>query len=371
MRTSLSWRAHLNKERFMSKKIPYALLINDIHVSKDNIPEFTSNWNEALDVCNKHNINQIIVGGDLWLSRSAQTLSTILAVRSAVIKATRQDITVIIAEGNHDKVDQESLDGYSLVFSEYPGVEIIDDFAIYEMKDGNSFTDLFVMSYFPENGSFTDRFEEMANEIVEGRKSVLYIHQGIRGGLATPSDDELPANLFAKFDHVLVGHYHNRKLVPGTSIEYIGSSRQHNFGEDEEKGYTILYTDGSYEFVKNESNTRYKVVDIDFDNIDESFLQNLQKIKNDGRYKVKVRVKCQSKQATSIDKQKLSECGATKIELVTEQTQVRLAEGQDLSKKYDKNGIKQEYTNFCSDKAISNVELGLSYLDKINASCGN
>ena len=33
--------------------------------------------------------------------------------------------------------------------------------------------------------------------------------------------------------------------------------------------------------------------------------------------------------------------------------------------KYDKSGIKQEYVNFCNDRAISNVELGLDYLNKI------
>lgn len=351
----------------MSKKNIFALLINDIHVSKDDIPGFMTNWNEALSICNKRNITQIIVGGDLWLSRSAQTLSTILAIKSALTKAVRQGIDIVIAEGNHDKVDQELMDGYSHVFSEYQGVEIVDDFDIYEMVDGDSSTDLFIMSYFPENGSFMERYEDMCRDIIPEHKAILYLHQGIRGGLATASDDELPANIFDKFDKVLVGHYHNRKVVDGTNIEYIGASRQHNFGEDEEKGYTILYTDGSYEFVKNEANIRYKVIDVNFEDMDDSLLKEIQQIKDDGRYKIKVRINCQSKQASSIDKQKLSESGATKIELVTEQTQVRVAEGQDLSKKYDKSGIKQEYTNFCSDKAISNVELGLSYLDKITS----
>lgn len=349
----------------MSKKRPFALLINDIHVSKDNIPEFTANWNEALEICKQQGIDRIIVGGDLWLSRSAQSLSTILAVKSAIVKAMRQNLILVIAEGNHDKVDQESLEGYSHVFSEYDEIEIVDDFAIYEMLDGDSQVDLFVMSYFPENGSFIKRYNEMCEELVPGRKSILYIHEGIRGGLATPSEDELPADIFSKFDATLVGHYHDRKRIPGTSIEYIGASRQHNFGEDEEKGYTILYTDGSYEFVKNEANIRYKVIDVNFDEMDDAFLKELQRIKEDGRYRVKTRISCQSKQASSIDKQKLVECGATKIELVTEQTQIRIMEGQDLSKKYDKSGIKQEYANFCSDKAIDNVELGLTYLDKI------
>lgn len=350
----------------MTKKQPYALLINDIHASKDNISEFNKNWEEAILVCIRHNISKIIIGGDLWLSRSAQTLSTMLAVRNALKKATAHDLRVIIAEGNHDLVDQESFEGYSHIFSEYPGVEVIDDFTIYEMLDGDEPADLFVMSYFPEDGSFTERYNNMAKEVIANRKSILYIHQGIRGGLATASDHELPANLFEQFDSVLVGHYHNRKAIAGTNIEYIGSSRQHNFGEDEEKGYTILYVDGTYEFVKNEANIRYKVIDVDIDDVDEAFLQELQRIKEDVRYKVKVRITCQSRQAASVDKQKLAECGAAKIELVTEQTQLCITEGQDLSKKYDKSGIKQEYANFCSDKAISDIELGLTYLDKIS-----
>lgn len=350
----------------MSKKQPFALLINDIHVSKDNIAEFQKNWEEAVFICVQQGIDRIVIGGDLWLSRSAQTLSTMLAVRWALKLTANKNIVVVIAEGNHDLVDQESLEGYSHVFSEYPNVEIVDDYAIYEMLDGDKVTDFFVMSYFPENGSFIRRYEEIVKEIVEDRKSILYIHQGIRGGLATASDDELPADMFKQFNSVLVGHYHNRKVIEGTNIEYIGASRQHNFGEDEEKGYTILYMDGSYEFIKNKANIRYRVIDVDVNNIDDNLLYDLQLNKDDGKYKTKLRIACQSSQASSIDKQKLVECGATKIELITEQTQVHLAEGQDLSKKYDKSGIKQEYANFCSDKAISNVELGLTYLDKIS-----
>lgn len=345
----------------MKKKKPYALLINDIHVSKDNIPDFQLNWNEAITICKKNNIDIIIIGGDLWMSRSSQTLSTIMAAREAMIKATSEGISVIMAEGNHDKVDQESMLGYCHVFNEYPDIEVINDYAIYDMGEA----DLFVMSYFPENGTFEKRYKEMTGEIIKNKTSILYLHQGIRGGLATASDDELPANLFNDFNAVLVGHYHNRKKIPGTAIEYIGSSRQHNFGEDEEKGYTILYTDGSYEFVKNEVNTRYMVVEVKFDEINEMFLDWLEKVKRDARYKVKVRINCKSKQASSIDKQKLSEYGATKIELVTEQTQIHLLEGQDLSQKFDKSGIKQEYKKFCSERSIDN-ELGLQYLDKIN-----
>lgn len=35
----------------MNKNIyPCVLLVNDIHISKDNIPEFILNWNEVIEV---------------------------------------------------------------------------------------------------------------------------------------------------------------------------------------------------------------------------------------------------------------------------------------------------------------------------------
>ena len=347
----------------MSSRYPVALLINDIHVSKDTISEFRTNWNEAIDICVKRNIPEIIVGGDLWYSRSAQTLSTLMAVREAIIQANSKDITLTIAEGNHDLVDQESCFGYSHLFSEYPNVFVVDDYTIIDIGDNAV---LYVMSYFPENGSFIERLNGIVEELDKSKTNVLYIHEGINGGLAYPSDDELPASIFEPFDHTLVGHYHNRKIVEGTNIEYIGASRQHNFGEDELKGYTVLYSDGSYEFVQNMQNTRYKVIDIAISDIDEEFYNRLLQMKQCGWYKIKVRIKCNSNEIDTIDKQKCIERGATKIEFVTEQIETKLTQAQDISQKFDKSGIKQEYVEFCADRAIANVDMGLAYLDKIN-----
>lgn len=351
----------------MEDKIPFpcALLMNDPHASKDNIAEFLKNWNEALEICKDNDIQYLVVGGDMWLSRSAQTLSTLMAVRKAILLATKvYGLYVIIAEGNHCKVDQEAIEGYSHVFSDYESVETVDSFTEIDLTDSVS---LWVMSYFPENGSFIKRLQDFQESccINRAKKNILYIHEGIRGGLATPSDDELPANLFSAFDATLVGHYHNRKQIPGTNIEYIGASRQHNFGEDEEKGYTILYSDGSTKFVKNEVNIRYKVIEVDLADMDEEFLAMLSKIKSDSRYKVKVRVKCDSAQSNSVNKQKLAEYGANKIELVTEQTVVMHTDHKSITQKFDKSGIKEEYTNFCSQKSIDN-QLGLHYLEKLN-----
>lgn len=347
-------------------KEPFALLINDIHVSKDNIPEFQANWNEALEICEKLGIENLIVGGDLWQARSAQTLSTLMAVRQAIIKAANKGINLTIAEGNHDKVDQESMLGYSHLFSEYPHVVVTDDWSIVEIDHDNQVA-LYVMSYFPENGSFISKLEEVVRYLKSSWHNILYIHQGIRGGLSQPSEDELPADIFSEFDAVLVGHYHDRKKIKGTNIEYIGASRQHNFGEDEEKGYTVLYTDGSYDFIQNRANMRYKVMEIEAIDINSDVLDEIEDIKAEGRYRVKVKVNCTDKEAANfaMTKQALIDAGAMRVEVVNEEVAVTSSESQSLDSKYDKNGIKREYSEYCSDNEIS-VDLGLQYLDKIN-----
>jgi exonuclease SbcD len=346
----------------MKQKQPVALLLNDIHITKDNIPAFQANWDEALQICRKRDITDIVIGGDLWTSRSAQTLDVLMAVRQAVMKATSYGLYLTIVEGNHCKVDQESPLGYSHIFSEYPDVDVINSYTIIDIGDDAV---LYVMGYFPENGSFTERLQRLIdNDLDTSKRSILYIHEGIRGGLATPSDDELPTHIFKPFDAVLVGHYHDRKRIAGTNIEYIGASRQHNFGEDKEKGYTVLYDDGSYEFVKNQVNVRYRTLTVDVADLDDLDLS--QNDKEQGFYKTRLCVKCNSTEASTIDKKKLLEMGCTKVEVMTEDTISQETTSHTLDHKFDKSGIKAEYTTFCADKGIENVEMGLQYLDKIN-----
>lgn len=233
---------------------------------QNDIAEFDRNWDEALALCRERSIRDIALGGDLFQSRSAQTLDVLLAVHDALLRAAGAGIRLTIAEGNHDKVNQEDLRGYCHVFDCHPSVTVVDD--ILTLDDPAWAFSLHMMGYFPEGGSFTSRLAALATSgLVEGKLNYLYIHEGVNGALATAAPCELPPRIFEPFDRVFAGHYHNRAVVPGTRIEYVGSSRQFNFGEDEAKGYTILCTDGSSEFVQNEANIRYKVLDTSADKV--------------------------------------------------------------------------------------------------------
>lgn len=348
-------------------RTPCILLMNDIHVSKDNIPDFKDNWNEALSVCKKYGIREIALGGDLFQSRVSQTLDVLLTVHDMLLQTAQAGINTTLAEGNHDLVDQEALRGYCHIYDQHPAVTVVDDFLTLENPAWNFV--LHMMSYFPENGSFTGRLQALAaGSLASGKPNYLYIHQGINGALANPAEDELPAHIFQPFDKVLVGHYHNRAKIEGTHIEYIGSSRQFNFGEDTAKGYTVLFSDGSYEFIPNQVNSRYEVIEVDAAKVNINLFDRIGEMKADPRCRIKVKVT--GKSTDNIDKKRILEAGANKVEMICEDVNVIEAPEEGVLEKFDSNRIRQSYEEFCSKRSIEDATLGLSYLSKINVSCG-
>lgn len=351
---------------------PCLLLLNDVHVSKDNIPEFMANWREMLDLCRSMNVRDIALGGDLFTSRVSQTLDVLLAVHDALLLAAERGMRVTMINGNHDKINQESERGYCHIFDQHPGVLVADDYISLPCPDGQRFV-LHMIAYFPENGSFSEKLDRVKREALDpDRLNYLYIHEGINGALSRPSEDELPASLFEAFDRTFVGHYHNRCIIPGTRIEYIGSSRQHNFGEDEEKGYTVLYNDGSHEFVKNRANTRYRTLDVPVEKAGVHLLDELHELRDEGRCKVRVRIHGRGTQLPRLDKQALFEAGASKVEVVCEDEVPQTLPEGELLERYDREKIAESYREFCRLRTIEDPEYGLVYLSQIDGtSCGD
>lgn len=355
----------------MKGHYPCLLLLNDIHISKDNIPAFKANWQEAIYICRKMDVKEIAIGGDLFFSRAAQTLDVLLAVHDALLTAAEHGIHVTIAEGNHDKVNQENERGYCHVFDQHSNVLVCDEYVSLPLGDDCRFV-LHMMGYFPEDGSFCTRLDRLKEEALDPKRlNFLYIHEGINGALAQPNDKELPAKIFEDFDKVFVGHYHNRTIIDKTRIEYIGSSRQHNFGEDEEKGYTVIYTDGSHEFIKNQANTRYRVIDVAAERAGLHLMDELREIDADGRYKVKVRVHAPQAAMKLVDKAALLDAGATKVELIADDEEMLEVAASSLFEKFDSHRIRETYEEFCREKQIDDVAIGLEYLSKIEGQCGN
>ena len=328
--------------------------MNDMHASASNLSEFAKNWREAFDVCRDRGIGRIVIGGDIFNAQASQSLPVLKAVSDMFAFGHDAGLTFVVAAGNHDKSSREETWSYCHVFGRYPGVEVIDEHAVLE---GGSYR-LAVMSYYPESGSFKERLDKLKEELGDLSDTVLYIHEGVKGALGgLELDTECDVEWFDGFLKVLCGHYHNRMSLADGRIEYIGSSRQNNFGEDEEKGYTVLYEDGSQEFVKNRVNMRYRTI--------EAVYGDELSIDDDPMYKTRLQLRCTDAESKAVDKDKLAAMGFSKIEIKTDKIKTAKAGDTSLDQRYDKAGIMQEYKNFCGAKGIE-PRLGLEYLDKMS-----
>lgn len=341
-------------------KKPYALLFNDIHADKDNLNEFCRNWDEALSVAKSKGISRMIIGGDLFQARAAIPLSVIKAVHFCIKHTQLAGVKICIIRGNHDLVDQEDSYSYCNIFGEMDGVKVIEKWDVLKLDDK---TNLFMCGYYPEDGTATDKIAEMEKEIdttPPDSVNILYCHWGISGALSRPSSTELPVKAFRAFDWVLVGHYHDRCRINNSNVEYIGASRQANYGEDEAKGYTVLYDDGSTEFVQNEANIRYMTIESELETVDED-IRNVKELDNP-QYRVKVKLHVPvGKEA---DKKGLIDAGVAKVEIINEDIEVQETTEYNLEAKFDKAGIKEEYVKDCEENDVD-PQLGIYYLDKI------
>ena len=336
---------------------PIILLMNDLHINKDNTQEYIKNWQEALSVCKQYSISRIIIGGDIFTTRGVQHLYPMQVVADCFKAAVKQNIEVFVAFGNHDLPVYGETESWIDMYESQ--IHIVKDWEYFKLS---SSTTLAVCPYFPEDTIMPEKLKGIdafcdVNNIPYSN-IVLYLHAGVHGALGNLDvPNEIPTEMLTKYGKVLCSHYHNRTIIPGTKIEYIGSSRAHNFGEDEEKGYTLLYDDGSTKFIKNEVNTRYVTDDVDLDSL------SAWKSNYDHRYKVRLRIHCASSDVDTIDREHLLELGAHKIEFVTEKIETIAVEQSNLEEKFDNKNLQVEYKSFCKEKDIDS-RLGIDYLTK-------
>lgn len=100
-------------------------------------------------------------------------------------------------------------------------------------------------------------------------------------------------------------------------------------------------------------------------------MDELREIEADGRYRVKVRVHAPQAAMKTVDKAALLEAGATRVELVPDEELSPEAASSSLFEKFDSHRIRETYEEFCREKQIDEVELGLEYLSKIERPCGD
>ncbi len=85
-----------------------------------------------------------------------------------------------------------------------------------------------------------------------------------------------------------------------------------------------------------------------------------------------MRVHCSPEQAAGVDRARLIEAGASKVEILCQEQGPAAIQATELFERYDKGKIRESYEQFCRERQIEDPETGIMYLSQIDGTtCGD
>lgn len=330
---------------------PLLGMVTDSHLKKGNEAQIIDIFRQAIERVKELGLHNLYFVGDWFDSRKYQGLSTLKATAIIFKMFAEADIELRIIPGNHDKPDYNSEDSYLDIFEHYPSIRIVRDHACW--FEGN--VRVHMIPFFDEKKSF-GQYLDMAREHVHASHNVLLTHvavNGVRNNDGSEMEDVVGLSQFTDLFHkTFIGHYHDYQELADGQIIYIGSSHQHNFGEDELKGMTIMYDNLSIEQEKFETK-EYKQVIIDLNVVPFEEVEELAKEYGEADDNVRFKFTGVKEKLQAIDKNRFKRSG---IDVKVKQDEVDV----DLSytelkefKGFDANTIIEEWNDFTTRKEVN------------------
>lgn len=267
-------------------KKPAAVLISDVHYNINTLEVADKAMRLAINKANELKV-RLIVCGDLHDTKAN--------IRGECIKAimetfSRCDYMPIILRGNHDSINEKSTE-HSLEFLRLEAG--IVKFGIRNIMLTSNAERLANICWFIPYQHDTETFRQLINAIPED--AVVFMHQGVinsNSGHYIQDKSAIPKEWLAG-RRVISGHYHTRQdieLPEGGLLSYVGNPYTLGFGEanDPEKGYQILYDDGSLEFVPTKLR-RHRVIICGWDDRHDLFWPPVFKIQDTDIVWIKVK----------------------------------------------------------------------------------
>ena len=332
-------------------KTPIAIIFNDIHLKPNNEQETIDAVQYMLDYAVSHKIYTLIFAGDLFDSRSFQRQESLKTLDTIIEMTNRARCTLYLFPGNHDKTDYSSFYSFLEVYRHHPGVEFNRELKNIEIE-GVTIT---LLPFFAD-----DMLIPMIEE-AEGT-DILISHFEMNGSTnlgRTSEKTSITKRLLKKWKKVYLGHYHNTHEI-SKDIVHLPSMRQDGFGEDDNKGFTLIYKDLSYEIVKGRFRSFVKNV-IDLDKVTLKEVTQLIKLHKNSENTVRFEFIGEESRLKALDKEQFENTGIdVKIKY---QAIFEIAEIEEpiLIREYNDEQISISFKAFCEQKGY-NEEEGSKYL---------
>jgi exonuclease SbcD len=322
------------------KKI-WAVHFNDIHIKNGNENDIYEAIKFMVEYCVENGIKNLICGGDVFDSRSFQRLSHLQCWIDCLELFRLNEMKCYINVGNHDKSLYNKKENFIDPFKYHPSIELFDDIKTIELN-GKKVT----FSPFFSN----DILVPMLNE--HKGADVLIGHWSMEGSTYLKQVSESPINkkLLLKWNKVFLSHYHNYHKL-GKDISHLPSLIQDNFGEDNLKGFTVIYEDLSYEVIKGKFKEFKKVV-IDLNEKSMDYVKKLIKEQQNSSDVLRFEFTGDETKLKSLNKSIFANTGIDiklKFDKKYDFDDSQL-EMPNVIESYGKEDIENEFKSFCNNK---------------------
>ena len=326
----------------MSKK-PVAIIWNDVHLKTGNEDAVLEAFKYMVEYAKANGISKTIFAGDLFDSRTFQRLKVLDTFDQMLEILDKENMTVDLVPGNHDKTLYGSVDSFLKYYRYHSSVRYFDRPAV-QVIDGISLT------YIP---FFSD--DKLIPMLEETKGSdILISHFEMQGSTHLGSVSEkstINKKLLSKWKKVYLGHYHNHHEIT-KDIVHLPSFIQNNFGEDSNKGFSVLYDDLSYEIVKGRFKEFTKVV-IDLEETNISEIKELVKTYSNNENTVRFELIGTEAKLKGFDKSILDGSGIDlKKKFEKKFTFEDTEKKPELIEKFSKENIFETFKEFCEEKDL-------------------
>lgn len=340
----------------MSLKKPIAIISTDKHLKEENALELLDLAEQEINLAKELNVNQIFWLGDIFDSRLSQRQELLVCLGEMIEMYAKEDLVIHCIPGNHDKTDYGSDDSFLEPYRYFPGFNLISKPFTSKFYD----IDVHFVPFY-EQDIWLKKFKSLPEP--KSKKSILLSHTAVQGSINNDGkkvDNKIKLSLFNKYGKVFLGHYHDAQQ-PGANVFHLPSTRQNNFGEDEDKGFTVLYDDLSFSLVKAQF-VPYKEIKVDLSTTTKEELLNLAKTDTND---VNLRVTLIGDQQAikGVNKKWFTDNG---ISVKAKYADVEVTETEEAETIQELSGsdLKQKFEAFCTEKGY-NYKEGIKLLNEI------
>lgn len=343
-------------------KKPFALFVTDIHLTKDNGELVKDLWRQCIKICKENKVKKIICGGDIFTNRSSQPLSCLTDFKEMIKMLQSSGIGLSVIPGNHDKTDPDSNVSYLSLFDRDIKVYASGGLEIYSYELEVAYIPFFTdENWLKEYSKIMDLIDAQITDGDLNANAVKFLitHSGFDGVMnndGSKVESIIKPSMFKEdWAKVLIGHYHNASKLTKNVI-YAGSLYQNNYGETyEDKGATLMFTDGSIEHVPLKF-PKYLKETLDVNDA-ETLRMLLEKYEGNTEDHIRFIFTGKKCDATKIDTAELSKRGI-EAKFKADETEEAITSSESESVMcYDKKSIQKDFIKFCSENSIKGKHL--------------